>query len=593
MKFSCRHFYQMLLLFCMVAYSGVLSAKTWYVGILAPRGVEVAQQEWQPWLNWLSAQWENETFILVPMKLADAEQMIADNRVNFVLAPQAQFLSMKTGAEMRWLATLNRVDDTQPKAAELVGSALWVRKDSGLRDITQLHDKTIAAVQENAFGGFLLAYKLLHDAQLRENRDYALVFTDYPIDQTLLLLDRKQVDAAIAPLCLMEEMHAQGILDRSHFQLLHPVNNQSACAGSTELFPNWSLAALPDVPDALATRVGSLLLQNRAGASLPGWSPVVASTRVEEILHSIRRHPFQQSVWIGIQDWVAEYKTWVGLALLLVLLSFLNYGWVSWLAWRRQKQITQAYERMRTYERMMMHADRLNILGEMASGVAHEVNQPVSVIRHYAEGTRYRLQKQQTNSEMIPVLDKIIEQVERITQIIENLRKWVKSDRNYQSMPVNIAQAVGKSIQFVRLQNERHPMDIHIDIPADLVLVTVPSVIEQVLVNSLLNCWQQQATQVDISIRHFDDGFLGIAIMDNAGGFSQEQLDFPFVPFRTNKEQGLGLGLVICERLMRVIGGNLLLDNRGDGVAGAMVTLKLPIKENATNQKELKRNDER
>lgn len=581
MKFSCWRFCRVLLLLWLAAYSGMLSAKTWYVGILAPRGVQAAQQEWQPWLNWLSTQWENETFILVPMQLADAEQMIADKRVNFVLAPQAQFLSMKTGVEMRWLATLSRMDMAQPKAAELVGSAVWVRKDSGLQDIAQLRGKTIAAVQKNAFGGFLLGYKLLYDAQLRENRDYSLVFTGYPIDQTLLLLDRKQVDAAIAPLCLMEEMQSQGVVDSSQFQLLHPVNNHSVCAGSTELFPNWSLAALPDVPDSLATRLGSLLLQNQADALLPGWSPVVASTRVEEILHRIHRHPFQQSVWAGIKNWVSEYKTWVGITLLLVALSFLNYAWVSWLAWRRQKQITQAYEQMRTYERMMMHADRLNILGEMASGIAHEVNQPVSVIRHYAEGTRYRLQKQQTHTELIPVLDKVIEQVERITQIIENLRKWAKSERNDQSVPVNIAQAVAKSVQFVRLQNDRHPMNIHINIPADLVLLTVPSVIEQVLVNSLLNCWQQQATQVDMSIRYFEEPFLGITIADNAGGFSQEQLEFPFVPFRTNKEQGLGLGLVICERLMRVIGGSLLLDNRSDGIAGAVVTLKLPLKKHS------------
>lgn len=578
MKFSCRHFFRILLLLGLAAYSGLLSANTWYVGILAPRGAQAAQQQWQPWLNWLSTQWENETFILVPMQLADAEQMIADKRINFVLAPQAQFLSMKTGVEMRWLATLNRMETAQPKAAEWVGSAVWVRKDSGLQDIAQLRDKTIAAVQENAFGGFLLGYKLLYDAQMRENRDYSLVFTGYPIDQTLLLLDQKQVDAAIAPLCLMEEMQSRGMLDRAQFQLLHPVNNQSACAGSTELFPNWSLAALPDVPDTLATRLGSLLLQNQADDWLPGWSSVVASTRVEEILHSIHRHPFQQSVWTGIKNWVNEYKAWVGITLLLVVLSFLNYAWVSWLAWRRQKQITQAYEQMRTYERMMMHADRLNILGEMASGLAHEVNQPVSVIRHYAEGTRYRLQKQQTHSALIPVLDKLIEQVDRITQIIDNLRKWVKSERNYQSEPVNIAQAVDKSVQFVRLQNDRHLMNITTHIPAELVLLTVPSVIEQVLVNSLLNCWQQQATQVDISIRYFDAPFLGITIADNAGGFSQEQLDFPFVPFRTNKEQGLGLGLVICERLMRVIGGSLLLENRSDGIAGAVVTLKLPLK---------------
>lgn len=135
-------------------------------------------------------------------------------------------------------------------------------------------------------------------------------------------------------------------------------------------------------------------------------------------------------------------------------------------------------------------------------------------------------------------------------------------------------------------------MSIQINIPDDLVLFTVPSVIEQVLVNSLLNCWQQHATHVDIAIRYFDASFLGITITDDAGGFSREQLDFPFVPFRTNKDKGLGLGLVICERLMRVIGGSLLLDNRSDGVAGAIVTLKLPLKENTISQKESTLHDE-
>ncbi len=377
----------------------------------------------------------------------------------------------------------------------------------------------------------------------------------------------------------MEEMHANGMLDSSRFLLLNPVENNSACASSTELFPNWSLAALPGVPDQLVLQMTALLLQPKAEGDVPEWSPLVASTRVEQLLHSLQRHPFQQSVWDSVRGWVAEYKTWVGAALLFVLLTLLNYGWVSWLAWRRQKQLALAYEQMRNYERMMMHADRMNIIGEMASGVAHEINQPISVIRHYAEGSMFRLQKRNDCPELLPVLAKITEQVERITQIIENLRKWVKADRSYQSARVNVWDTVNKSVQFFRLQNEKHPMAIQVHIPRDLTLFTVPSVLEQVLVNSLLNCWQQQAGAVDIFIRWPDEPFIEIVIADDGGGFGQEQLDFPFVPFRSNKEQGLGLGLVICNRLMQAIGGSLLLSNREDGVAGAKVTLKLPLKE--------------
>lgn len=65
--------------------------------------------------------------------------------------------------------------------------------------------------------------------------------------------------------------------------------------------------------------------------------------------------------------------------------------------------------------------------------------------------------------------------------------------------------------------------------------------------------------------------------MDNGTGFQQIELDFPFVPFRTSKKQGLGLGLVLCQRLIQAMNGNIKLSNRQDQCR-AEVTLILQIK---------------
>lgn len=115
---------------------------------------------------------------------------------------------------------------------------------------------------------------------------------------------------------------------------------------------------------------------------------------------------------------------------------------------------------------------------------------------------------------------------------------------------------------------------LHTQVSKALTL-TLPSVLlEQVLANLVLNAAQAGATTVWFSALH-KDGDVSIQVQDNAGGIDETQLYQAFQPFMTTRKEGMGLGLVICQRLVRYANGDIEINNQQapDGKAGARVTL--------------------
>ncbi|MBP6562141.1 MAG: PhnD/SsuA/transferrin family substrate-binding protein [Neisseriaceae bacterium] len=568
--------YMMLALALLLGWAPLWAeAKTWHLGILAQRGLARTEADWRPWLNWLNQSLPGEQFELVPLDLKGLQSAVEEGKVDLVLSNQAQFLQLSSAQPVHWLVSLRdlrQIHSSMPNEGR-TGSVILVRKSSPYTSIESLQGQRVAAVDEQAFGGYLLGFKVFLDHGLRAHKDYQVRFTGFPIDRTLEALGSQQVDAAIAPVCLLENMAAEGQLNADDFRVLGSMPNRIGCLSSTLLLPNWALAAMPDVPLALSSKLTSLLL-SQSPPDLPQWTPPVSTMLAEDILRSINRHPHQQTFWQTMAFWAQQYSIELALFVALVVLMCLNHIWIGYMAHRKTKQLAQAYERMREYEQALAHQDRISILGEMASGFAHEINQPLSAIRHYAEGSAYRLQVNDPDNMALPIFKKIIGQVQRCTDIMNNLRSWAKRDEQQPAVTVNLAQQFQHTVSFIQMQNRHKDCHITIKAEADLTVYMVPSVLEQVLCNCVLNSIQAQATEVHITAyRH--EGRVNIDLSDNGDGFAPEQLAFPFVPFRTTKLEGLGLGLVICERLILSQGGTFTLGNRLDG-NGAVITLTLP-----------------
>ena len=230
---------------------------------------------------------------------------------------------------------------------------------------------------------------------------------------------------------------------------------------------------------------------------------------------------------------------------------------------------------------MLEHAQRVAIVGELGSSLAHEINQPLAAIRNYSQGGLLRLKKGQPAQDLVPVLEKIELQVVRADKIIQRLRALInkraiaKSDCDIKSIISDTLSLLDydfkkKNIQLIQC----HEKDKYL-------LWGDPVGLQQVLLNVLNNaaeaCLQgavQEGHQIHIDTK-MDGQNLIIIIRDNGVGLTAHYQTLSKV-FFTTKENGLGLGLAICRDVVEDHNGSFLLESSSP--QGCQVTVSLPIK---------------
>jgi two-component system sensor histidine kinase TtrS len=479
---------------------------------------------------------------------------------------------------LRWLVSLRSSQQPQQASGNVVGSVILVRHDSPITTASQLAAKKVGAVAADAFGGYLLGYKELLGAGLQPEKDLQLHFSGYPADALLYQLRDRALDAVIVPVCLLEKMQAEELLQASDYRALLAKHSGQPCLTSTKLYPNWSFAALNHVPDRLTDELTRQLLQMNA-PGLPVWGAPASSRQVNQLLRDLNIHPSQRSLWQEVFLWARQHLLLLGGIFGGMLLLGANHLWIGHLVRRRGRQLEQMHQTLRARETALAQAQRLSTLGEMASGFAHELNQPLAAIRHYAEGCRIRLERSDQQHELLPILEQIGQQAQRGAESIVNLRRWAsKTPHHENAQPLLLRPLVEHLIKLMQIEQQYPLCRITLAIPDQSQLYSQMTVLEQVLTNLLSNSLQAGAQQITLRLEA-DQHQQRLMVEDDGGGLNAEQLTLPFVPFRSSKPEGLGLGLVICQRLLKHQGGDLTLENyfSASQQQGLRVILHFPV----------------
>lgn len=564
----------LVLLASVLMFSGTALAGSWNIGILAMRGEVLTRNHWQPLETLLNQQLPGEQFHVQPLDLHQMQTAVNKGSVQFVVTNPAQFVQLNSRSPLRWLASLRSARGT----GNVIGSAILTRRDSGITDAHDLIGKTVGAIDPQAFGGYLLGYKALSDAGLRPDRDVNLRFTGFPADALLYLLREKAVQAVIVPVCLLEKMDEEGLVDKADYVAVINRPGNIACLTSTPLYPDWSFAALPAVSDALADRVTRALLAAPDSAAFH-WGAPASTSQVEALLRDVQQHPQQRRLWLDVKSWVIQHQWLMGGTALMLLLLTLNYIWVMLLVRRRGRQLERNSVQLRQQERALETARQMSVLGEMTSGFAHELNQPLSAIRHYAQGCLIRLQSQDPTHTILPALEHIDQQAQRGAETLRNLRRWVSQAqgspvRMEEWENISIYEAVHHVWQLLRMAQQFPTLTLHSNIDRALTVSLPPVLLEQVLANLILNAAQAGATTLWMDASSSPHG-VRITLQDNGGGIDDALLHQAFQPFMTSRKEGMGLGLVICQRLVRYGQGEIGLQNQTapDGLRGVAVEL--------------------
>jgi two-component system sensor kinase FixL len=242
-----------------------------------------------------------------------------------------------------------------------------------------------------------------------------------------------------------------------------------------------------------------------------------------------------------------------------------------------EQQQTQA--RLQELQSELVHVSRLSAMGEMASALAHELNQPLSAISNYMKGSRRLLAaSSDPNANKIEgALDRAAEQAIRAGDIIRRLRNFVardESEKRVESLSKLIEEAGALGLTGAREQGVK--LRFNLDSSLDLVLADRVQ-IQQVLVNLFRNALEAMASSshrelIATNVRAADD-MIEVAISDTGHGFGNDVQPNLFRPFFTTKETGMGVGLSISRTIIETHGGRMWAENNEAGGATFRFTL--------------------
>ena len=251
-----------------------------------------------------------------------------------------------------------------------------------------------------------------------------------------------------------------------------------------------------------------------------------------------------------------------------------------------QERIIRQAESKLELERSLRQSEKLATIGQLSSGLAHEIGTPLNIISGRVELLR---KKFEDKNELRKNLDIIVQQAERITKIIQQLLGFVR-EKSPQQTPINISTILENMLDFLDHQIQKQDVLVSKDLKDNLPLVKGDSdQLQQVFSNLILNAIQSMpdggklrlsASSRWCSREGIEDGqrqYLEICVEDTGMGMEQEVLQNLFNPFYTTKDKGTGLGLTVSIGIVQDHEG--WIDVESEAGEGSLFKVYLPVTE--------------
>ncbi|MGU3468136.1 PAS domain S-box protein [Methylobacterium sp. C33D] len=243
-----------------------------------------------------------------------------------------------------------------------------------------------------------------------------------------------------------------------------------------------------------------------------------------------------------------------------------------------ERQHTEA--RLHELQSELVHMSRLNEMGQMASTLAHELNQPLGAISNYAKGCKRLLARPDPENiaRALEVFDKAAEQALRAGQIIRRLREFVaRGEAEKRAEPVARLIEEASALALVGAREQGIVARVALDARVGSVLADRVQV-QQVLVNLMRNAREamqhSERRVLTVQARPIGPDAIEIAVSDTGPGIADSIADRVFQPFVTTKISGMGVGLSICRTIVEAHGGRLTVERNGAGGATFRLTLQ-------------------
>lgn len=398
------------------------------------------------------------------------------------------------------------------------------------------------------------------------------------------ITDRKLSEDLLRAQRVVLELMAENLpLDSTLTSIIRLIEEQAPGVQSTIYLVEdgkLRLGAAPSFPKSFLETVDGCPIGPTAGScgAAAFFGRRIVSTNIQEE---------KETIWGDFRDWILSYGIKAAWSTPVFSKDGKVIGTVS-MCWREPKEPTRrhfelvdvatrlmgiAIERgqteklLREQQAKMVASSKLAALGEMAAGLAHEINNPLAIIQCRAVQLSLMVERDQTTPELLEEVGQSIHSTtQRISRIIKGLRSFARETEHEAKVRVPIIGVIDETLAFCKERFKSHSIELRISkIPPDMVLECRPVQLSQVLLNLLNN--SRDATEhlpekwIEIDVQE-DHERVCIAVTDSGLGIPEEVRERIMQPFFTTKavDQGTGLGLSISAGIVSSHGGNLALD---------------------------------
>jgi PAS domain S-box-containing protein len=241
----------------------------------------------------------------------------------------------------------------------------------------------------------------------------------------------------------------------------------------------------------------------------------------------------------------------------------------------------RAEDRARQHLDQLAHVARVASMGEMASAIAHEINQPLTAIANYASASLRLMKAGKLGQEdAVDALQRLAAEAERAGEIVRKMRGFVRGEEGHPE-PIPVRTIFADVVRLSGAEARQHEVELVVDVPSDTPVVRVDAIqIQQVLLNLVRNAIEAMVAagsterRVTLCAGHATDAMVQLTVRDTGPGLPAAEPERVFEPFFTTKPDGIGIGLALSRSIVDAHGGRLWAE---PGNPGAVFHLTLAI----------------
>ena len=572
-----------LLFIPLLLFSSELYAETIHLGILNTSGNEAENVLYAETASVLKDKLKPRNVEVSTYDLPGLEKAIAAGKLDFFISNPGFYVSSRQKLDTTALASQSNQFFVRPDRA--LGSVFVVPKqNSNIFSLRDLRGKSVCAVAPNAYGGLYIALGELNRRGFDPDKFFSSVhYSGYPMPKVLEELKAGKCEAAIVRTCLLEELSASGQIKENEFRVIEsrPSGSKEHCIRSTELYPGWVFAATKNTSETLRKETTKILF------SLPAvqgneWSVPRNFADLDNLYKNLKVGHYEYLRNWDWKEFIRNYWSFILIVFVVMIAVFLHNLILKQQVERRTERLRQTMKEKLAEHQAAVNANRhlhdmekINLVGMLSSMIAHELRQPLTVIRNYAEGLKEIAHSPDYDTKVLDEALKVVdEQSIRASSIIEHMRGLIKGKESkvrdvdlnsFVPTVIDTYKELGGKYEIKFVTSAATPTTVQID----------PTQFEIVLLNLLNNASEaitQQETKPVITVGiSCENGEAAVSVRNEGFLEHKEAFDNLFAVKSSTKANGLGLGLAIAARVIERWGGQLSIHQHNKEVIACIL----------------------